>query len=224
MSAAEQLSLASRAKKNAVEEMCRCGHFIDQHTRARKGCAVCGDECKRFRTRSRKAPSLPKGLEPPAGAALLKRQDTKREKDMGWVLVGENTLTAYLSQLKTNSLNVYKCIANARLPPMKKRFIMAGLANQEKAQRERAMIAIETGHAAGVAERGRPRKVVLTRISTGKLDGDNLQGALKHIRDGVAEGLLEESDKLFDQDVELVYAQAPPGKVGVRGVRIEIFW
>lgn len=143
---------------------------------------------------------------------------------MGWVLVTASTLTAYLDGLETKSPNVYKQIAqNHRLPPDRKRQIMAGLANEEKAQRERALAALETVHRE-ILDRGLPSRIVLTRISTGKLDADNAQGALKHVRDGVAEGLLVD-DRAFDGErCRLVYEQAPPGKRGVKGVKIEIDW
>jgi hypothetical protein len=34
-----------------------------------------------------------------------------------------------------------------------------------------------------------PCTVKMTRVSAGKLDGDNLQSALKHVRDGIADWL-----------------------------------
>ena len=63
-----------------------------------------------------------------------------------------------------------------------------------------------------------PCKVLLTRISPGTLDDDNLQGALKAIRDGVADAL-----GIDDRDprVSWRYAQAKAGK-GVYAVRIEV--
>lgn len=61
--------------------------------------------------------------------------------------------------------------------------------------------------------------VTLTRLSSGTLDGDNLQGALKAVRDGVADGLW-----MDDKDSEAMhwrYAQEKC-KRGYYGVRVKI--
>lgn len=57
--------------------------------------------------------------------------------------------------------------------------------------------------------------VSLTRISPSALDGDNLQSALKHVRDGVADWLgVDDRSSLIRWD----YAQ----QKGAMGVRIEV--
>ncbi len=58
-----------------------------------------------------------------------------------------------------------------------------------------------------------PCVVTLTRISPGTLDGDNLQGALKGVRDGVADRLGVDDR---DARVRWVYAQERGKEFGVR--------
>lgn len=63
-----------------------------------------------------------------------------------------------------------------------------------------------------------PVRVVLTRISPRALDSDNLHGALKHVRDGVADWL-----GVDDGDERVTWAvQQRRGAPKQRGVRIEI--
>jgi hypothetical protein len=58
-------------------------------------------------------------------------------------------------------------------------------------------------------------RVTLTRIGIRELDGDNLQGALKAVRDGVADRLrIDDGSPL----IRFVYAQ----EKGEPGVRVEI--
>lgn len=66
--------------------------------------------------------------------------------------------------------------------------------------------------------RGLPCKVTITRLSNGVLDGDNLQGATKAIRDGIADAL-----DIADNDprIHFFYAQEKC-KRGQWGVRIQI--
>jgi hypothetical protein len=63
-----------------------------------------------------------------------------------------------------------------------------------------------------------PCTVLLTRLSAGQLDDDNLRGALKGIRDGVADRL---GVKDNDPRVTWNYAQAKAPR-GTYAVRIEI--
>lgn len=63
-----------------------------------------------------------------------------------------------------------------------------------------------------------PLVVTLTRIAPRVLDSDNAVGALKHVRDGVADAL---GVKDNDPRVTWSYAQER-GKVREHGVRIEI--
>lgn len=61
---------------------------------------------------------------------------------------------------------------------------------------------------------GLPVRVLLTRMSAGELDDDNLRGALKAVRDGVADALGLRDDS--DARVTWLYAQAkvPRGSWG----------
>lgn len=65
------------------------------------------------------------------------------------------------------------------------------LANQREHWGKRASRAKAHRRAAWLAtpKRGLPLIVLLTRVGKRKLDGDNLQGSLKSIRDGVADRL-----------------------------------
>lgn len=60
-----------------------------------------------------------------------------------------------------------------------------------------------------------PAVVTLTRLSAGTLDDDNLRGALKGVRDGIADALGVPDN---DPRVRWAYAQAkcPRGQAGVR--------
>jgi hypothetical protein len=63
-----------------------------------------------------------------------------------------------------------------------------------------------------------PCVVTITRLSAGKLDDDNLQGAMKAIRDGIADRLgIDDADKR----VRWQYAQEKC-KRGESAVRVEI--
>lgn len=235
MSGVEQLELDIASKSS---ELCRCGHEQDQHKGGHGRCERCGahiDACVHYRPMGLPIEiELPKGLQKPAGALDLIRPELKRRKGksfearkrFGWVLVSDTSLLAYLSQLEVISPNKYKAIANSlsfgRITLTQHKGMMANLGEGEAMQRERAMLAIETAH---VEDRGKPSRCVLTRVACRAFDGDNHQAALKHVRDGVAEGLLESSDRLFDNGVcELKYATATPGKRGIFGVRIELSW
>lgn len=65
-----------------------------------------------------------------------------------------------------------------------------------------------------------PLIVRMTRLSRGELDDDNLRGALKAIRDGIADAL-----GINDRDprVEWRYAQAKASKEMPYAVRIEVW-
>lgn len=74
------------------------------------------------------------------------------------------------------------------------------------------------GHMSVKHSRGKPTlpvTVTLVRLSAGKLDDDNLQGAFKAIRDGVADayGVPDNDQRItwrYDQE------RCPRGKFGVR--------
>lgn len=64
-----------------------------------------------------------------------------------------------------------------------------------------------------------PCTVKMIRLSSGKLDSDNLQGALKSIRDGIADAL---GVKDNDPRVTWEYVQEKCRR-GEFGIRVEIF-
>jgi hypothetical protein len=226
----EQLELAApktskSSASSVLEGVCHCGHDDGYHAKGLAGCTygahvgnVC--PCKRFRRRGRKPVPVVPALAAPAGALELVRPDTKRRKRMGWALVGERNATIYLEQLRTKSPNVTNRIFGARLSPDMQRRIIAGQANERKGLAERTLSAIEQ---AKLVLRGKPERVVVTRISSGKLDDDNLVGALKFVRDGIAEALLFD-DRLFEIGTNIFYKQAAAGVRGAYGVRLELFW
>lgn len=95
----------------------------------------------------------------------------------------------------------------------------AGL-NDRKHWAHRAREAKEQRSAAALAtpRAALPVTVRLVRISAGVLDDDNCQGALKHVRDGVADKL-----RVDDRDPRVTWEYAQERcKRGSWGVRIEI--
>jgi len=228
----EQLELVptdKRKRKSAAEEVCRCGHDVREHTVKGRGCFVCRAECKRFRPKSRKAPVPTGELAAPAGSIVLMRPDTKRPKAMGWAVIEAEKVVVYLDHLKTKSPNVTRRIFGGHFSKSMQMRIMAAIANENKAQCERAMSALEQAdqkrplETPSLLNRGRPISIKVTRISRGRLDDDNLVGALKYIRDGIAEALLVD-DKTFSLGKDFFCEQRSAGKAGVFGVLFEIVW
>ena len=93
-------------------------------------------------------------------------------------------------------------------------------------QREAAQLLVRAGLActggsplrAGVRPRDQALTVRLTRIAPRTLDSDNLAGALKAVRDGVADALgMDDGDSRF----EWLYAQRP-GRPREYAVLVEI--
>ena len=229
-------------------------HANHRHTGV---CSLCRGECKRFRPKSKPPVEQPAHLAPPNGAIILERDDTKNAKTMGWALIeefpgsspghevphGERLrgeqhgslhlpgttffrATIYLAQLKTKSPNV-GFFGGADRGGMKLRARFAWLSNYKKSCRDRAASAIaQLG--TDVAARGRPTSIALTRVGAGRLDQDNLRGAMKYVVDGIAEALGFNDAELADSasragSIPISYAQekAPPR---VCGVRIVITW
>lgn len=94
-------------------------------------------------------------------------------------------------------------------------------ATRSRRQKESAYNALRGAIAEAKVQPGDllPAVVTLVRQSTGKLDDDNLRGALKHVRDGIAHALCIDDGSRF---VRFRYAQrkAKRGDFGVE-VRIE---
>lgn len=72
----------------------------------------------------------------------------------------------------------------------------------------------------GVGVLAGPIVVTITRLSRGVLDDDNLRGALKAVRDGIADALGLRSDS--DPRVTWEYAQGKAARTRSFGVRIEV--
>lgn len=234
---AEQLELGAigtpkrRKSRQALarEEMCRCGCELVLHAGKKHGgaCSRCG-QCKRGRPMKKRPVEIPLHLCPPNGAIILERETEKQKlvRSFGWALLEEledgPKLTFYLSQLRTKSPNDFQA------PQRNTRWRnMAIDADYKETCSGRAMMAIAD---AGVASYGRPSSLVLTRISSGKIDKhDNIRSALKYVVDGIAEALGFNDAELSDSPsragtIPIRYERETPGKRGVRGVRIEITW
>lgn len=83
-----------------------------------------------------------------------------------------------------------------------------------KAQRQAAGFAVlQAIRSASSEPIEMPLRVTLVRISPRQLDGDNLQGALKHVRDGVADAIgVDDRDRRYTWN----YAQESARQKGVR--------
>ena len=92
-------------------------------------------------------------------------------------------------------------------------------ARRRKAQRDMTALAIRA-HLRS-ATLAAPYLVTLTRLAPRKLDGDNLQGAMKAIRDGVADALgVDDGD---ESAVTWAYDQRPAtGPALLRGQGVEV--
>ncbi len=88
-------------------------------------------------------------------------------------------------------------------------------AKRAKVQRFAAFVHIEIACGSRIASSLVPCAVTMTRLSARNLDDDNLRGALKAIRDGVADALAVDDR---DPRVTWEYGQ----EKGPAGVRIEI--
>lgn len=213
-----------------LRRVCACGHEAAHHS-GRNACTYGaglrfgGCACKRLRPRGRRPVPVAPALEAPIGAIELVRPDLQRRKVMGWATVYEKIVTVYLSQLKLKSPNVANRIWGAHVSKSMQARIIAGMAAERKRQCELAASAIEQ---CKVLDRGHPSRVVLSRISTGRLDDDNLIASCKAIRDGVAEALLVDDREfsILGQPgmIPIEYRQESPGKRGVYGVRTTLQW
>lgn len=85
---------------------------------------------------------------------------------------------------------------------------------QKRAKEQRSTTQLVASSTARAALIPLPLVVTLTRVSKGTLDDDNLQSALKHVRDGIADWLLV-NDRRSDL-VKYEYAQERGKEVGVR--------
>lgn len=189
-------------------------------------------KCKRFQERARRGKVQALNFIAPPSAIVLKRPDLKRYKAMGWAIHTPTTVRCYLEQFRPKTVNQERAILGSlwRHEKKKQQGIVAGLENGHAAATHRAAAAIECCYvAADVLERGRPSRIVLVRVSTGKCDDDGLIGALKYIRDGVAEALLID-DREFTingkepDGIPTFYEKRNPGKRGAFGTMIEIYW
>lgn len=189
-------------------------------------------KCVRFDEPAKRGKRFAPNFERPDGCVVLKRPDTVRFKEMGWAIFSPTMLVCYLEQFRPKTPNAIKSIMGSlwRHPPAKAQGIVAGINNEQKSAVIRAAAAIECCYiAANVLDRGRPVRIVLTRVSTGSLDDDGLIGSMKYIRDGVAEALLVDDAEFSiggedPSKIMISYRKANPGKRGAYGTQIELFW
>lgn len=88
-----------------------------------------------------------------------------------------------------------------------------------RAKAHRSQAALLTMQHVGASPRF-PLEVRMTRVSAGELDDDNLSGALKEVRDGVADGL-----GIKDNDPRVTWARSQRrGKRGEFAVEVELRW
>ena len=138
-----------------------------------KGCSYgrgtrfggCSARSTTARTRSRRSIG-------PDDAFDLWRPDTVRPKKMGWAVVASHR---HDSPRRTEDA-VAKREQPLAFGGAQSRGMLIGAAMANKARAERALSAVEQ---CKVHDRARPTKVTITRLSTGKLDDDNLAAALK---------------------------------------------
>lgn len=234
MSAVEQLeldALASRKRgKLSKADQCRCGCFVEEHAATKqgkhtKGCLRCKPECKRFRPRGRVVVPLPAWLAPPDGAEILMRPDTVHPKAMGWRMHAGDGLVAVLDHLKTRTPNDERQTNAAFIPAWaqaKAKRAAMGVHILHSVQKERAFHALV---GSPYLARGLPARVELQRVSNSslELDTDNLAGALKFVRDGVAQAL-EINDRAFGRTLPTEYSHARAGVPRFYGVVIRLWW
>jgi hypothetical protein len=149
---------------------------------------------------------------------ILYRPDTVRPKPMGYAIRTASDLLIVLEQLRTQRPNEsFRGMSQGA---------MMGIRAKNKATGERTRAAIEQS---GIITRGRPSKVTLTRVTTGKMDDDGLVGAMKFVRDGIAKALGFDDREMsiggmVAGKIPIFYDQRAPGKRGVYAVEILIEW
>jgi hypothetical protein len=183
--------------------------------------------CKRFHERTRRSAQSPPLFQRPANGTTWMRgpPELKRQKAGGWFQKTADTLLILIANTKLESLNVTNRFAGARLSPEMMRMMIAGDANKRKGRTLRTIAAIEQAH---VVERGEPSLTTITRIASRSLDDDNLIGACKAIRDGIAEALLFDDARFSvahdEGKLALDYKQARAGARKTYAVLIELKW
>lgn len=209
-------------RRNPREGMCKCGHEELVHElpprhRTRKQCGRCG--CPRFRSRMRK--KVP--IVVPDGAEVLMRPDTVSDSHpMGWRTWSPGRITVYLHQLRTRTPNEYN----------RHNGIDRDSFDASKAQERQKHVTWAQAALDGVANLDGLARVKIVRVSSQKIrDDDNLVGAMKWIRDGIADAFgIDDSrfSSLLGSDtagkIPLHYEQRLSGKPGVFGVFIELAW
>jgi hypothetical protein len=221
------------------DDVCRCGHSRDHHADGRGTCTFglgarhggCG-ECRRFRPKKRAPMVVALNFLPPAGAVEWFRgpPELVRRKVGGWFLGGDRRLLVYLALSKSSKLESLNVHSGGFTTTALAAQLHAADANRRKSHTLRTVAALEqAGTYLGAVLDKLPSRITITRISCGRLDDDNLIGAAKGIRDGVAEAF-NVDDKIFSvagQDpaaVALFYQQATPGQREVYGAQLELVW
>lgn len=230
----EQLALIDAAPpkrgKITKADMCKCGCFVEEHAATKAGkhtkaCLRCKGSCKRFRPRGRVVAATPEWLLPPLGAEILMRPDTVNPKPMGWRVHAGHELVICLDHLKTRSPNEERQM-NAGFMPVwaqaKAKRAAMGVHILHSTQNERAFHALV---GSPMLARGAPMAIKLQRVSNASkpLDGDNLEGSLKYVRDGIAKAL-EVDDGVFGRGIAISYEHMRGGVPKFFGVVIRMWW
>jgi hypothetical protein len=177
---------------------------------------------------------------PPQGAVEWFRgpPELVRRKAGGWflgtsrrgLLQEDRTLLVYMALSKSSkieSLNVHAGPSTSKATMAR---LYAAAANRRKSHAYRIVAALEQAHKhLGAVLGSRPSKTTIIRVSSGRLDDDNLIGACKGVRDGIAEAL-DMDDELFSVagtepgKLPIFYTQAKPGERGVFACQVELKW
>jgi hypothetical protein len=236
----EQLGLLPGAKIGVGErdDVCRCGHSRDHHVSGRGLCMYglgtrfgqC--DCKKHKSKKRAPMVIAHNFTPPQGAVEWFRgpPELVRRKPGGWFLGAPHSLLVYMALSKSSkieSLNVHAGPSTSKAT-MARLYAAAG--NRRKVHAYRIVAALEQAHKhLGAVLGSRPSKTTIVRVSSGRLDDDNLIGACKGVRDGIAEALGFD-DELFSVvgaepgKLPIFYTQAKPGECGVFACQVELKW
>lgn len=254
-----------KAKPSPAAHMCKCGHDDESHTNGTGRCLPCkvivdaqraemgplrqAKLCTRFRSKSRKPPPIPLDLLGPLGSFPIWRPDTVNPKAMGWGSFEENPVASsageppfdahetrwifYLSQLRTESKNTFHVPDD---PHVAKRVILGKKARASANGRWAEAAMRQIAEREGFDCRSQmPHEILLTRVSFGHPDQDNLHAHLAFVRDGVCAALGFDDGRTI-QCTEPKLERAPAGyswiryahghsfKTGVFGVRVEVLW
>ena len=238
----EQLGLVLDAitkRVDSKDDVCRCGHSRDHHVDGRGLCMYglgtrfgqC--DCKKHKSKKRAPVVIAANFAPPVGAVEWFRgpPEIVRRKVGGWFLGAHRSLLVYIALSKSSKLESLNVHAGGWASKATMARMHAADGNRRKSHTYRVVAALEQAHTHFGAVCGScPSRTTIVRVSSGRLDDDNLVGACKGIRDGIAEALGFD-DRLFTiggvagvESFPLFYTQAKPGQRGVYACQIELKW